>query len=275
MTLGTPELHELLTFATAVVSDASELLREMRVESRSTMRKKSNATDIVTSADTAVGSFIVNAIKEQFPDDAILSEEGASHSSESGRRWIIDPLDGTLNYVRGSGGFGPILSLEVDGVPVVGAISDATTKQTWSAAKGLGATCNGEPINVSDVSHPEAAVLAIDGATDRDSQLLRLRMLNALTGRLGATRQIGSCAATFGVVAIGGFDAYVVNGAWRWDVSAGSLIVAEAGGRAQVYPLGRDSKGNERFACLATNALLFDRDSEIVSPILAPPTRSF
>jgi myo-inositol-1(or 4)-monophosphatase len=224
---------EELAFVADAAESAGRLLME-RYERVERVDYKS-ARDIVTEVDHLSEEQIIAAIRERFPGDAILAEEsgehaaaaGAAATSGEGRVWIIDPVDGTINYANGIPFFCVSIALAIDGRPAVGVVLDPTRNELFAATADGPATLNGRPIAASEK----------DKLTDFVVQM-------ALSGRAVATRvrnvrkairisrSMGSSALALSYVANGRFDAFIQqSGMSNWDVAAAGLIAERAGAR--------------------------------------------
>ena len=250
-----------LVTATEVVIRAGEIMttdlgRAIRVSKKGTI-------DLVTEVDLAIEQMFRELIAERFPDHAILAEEmGGSTAVPSGPCWVFDPLDGTTNFAHGMPIFCASLALEIAGVPEIAAIYDPSRKELFTAERGSGAFLNGQPIRVSEAADLVDALLVTGfpyDVHDRVDEIMKL--FAAFIGRARAVRRLGSAAIDLCYVAAGRFDGFWENDLKPWDMSAGSLIVTEAGG--QVTDLeGRpfSSRGGH---ILATNRRLHDAMLEV------------
>ena len=173
-------------------------------------------------------------LAERFPDHDILAEElGATSTAKtpSRFRWVFDPLDGTTNYAHGLPIFCSSLALEIDGRAVAGAIYDPSRKELFTAERGLGARVNGTPLRVSSTHNLLDALLVTGFPYDvhkKSGDLVAL--FGEFLGRARAVRRLGSAALDLCYVAAGRFDGFWEQHLKAWDVSAGALIVEEAGG---------------------------------------------
>jgi histidinol-phosphatase len=208
----------------------------------------------VTEADRAVERLLRDRLAHDRPGDAVLGEELGESSQAGGRRWIIDPIDGTKGYVRGLPVWATLLALEVDGVIQVGVVSAPALARRWWAARGVGAFANGERIRVSDVADVADAQLSYDGIEDFDRCGLSGEFL-ALARSCWRTRAFGDFWSHV-LVAEGSVDVSVEPfGLSPWDVAPLMVIVEEAGGRLT------DLAGAARIdggAAVATNGRLHD-----------------
>lgn len=186
--------------------------------------------DLVSIADREAEAHLVEAIRAAYPDDGILGEEGSSIEGRSGRRWILDPLDGTTNFVHGLPFFCVSIGLEVDGEIEHGCVYAPVLGEMFLASRGQGATLNGAPLAVSDRSELGRALVATGFADARTRDVLRLDRFERILNRVASVRRLGSAALDLCYVARGWFDGFFEWNLNAWDVAAGALIVREAGG---------------------------------------------
>ena len=164
------------------------------------------------------------------PDDAVLAEEGAGVAGTSGVRWLVDPIDGTTNFVYGHPGFSVSIGVEVDNRPVAGVVVDPLLGDEFCAAHGQGTTRNGRPVWVSSVGDPAAALVATGFAYNSERRRLQAEALATILPRVRDVRRVGGAALDLASVSCGRVDAYFEWGLSPWDCSAGSVLVTEAGG---------------------------------------------
>ncbi|MBI1903512.1 MAG: inositol monophosphatase [Planctomycetia bacterium] len=197
---------------------------------RCKVREKGPA-DLVTEADEASQEAIFSLIRRHFPDHGLLGEEGKEMPGRDDRhRWIVDPLDGTTNYVHGVPQFAVSVALEEDGRIVAGAVFDPVLKECFTAEMGKRVRLNGSPIRVSRVVAMEQAlvVASFPPRVERADPEVR-RFINVLV-TTQSLRRTGSAAINLSYVACGRFDGYWATTCKAWDVAAGILLVREAGG---------------------------------------------
>jgi myo-inositol-1(or 4)-monophosphatase len=188
--------------------------------------------DLVSAADLASEEVILEAIRSRFPDHSILSEEaGQSTPTESGPTWIIDPLDGTTNFVHGLPQFAVSIGVAVDGRTDFGVILDPSKDDVFSAARGRGAKWNGKPCRISDRGGLSGALLAT-GFPFKAHRLLDpyLAIFRDLFLRCKAIRRPGAAALDLAYTACGLFDGFFEFQLSAWDIAAGAVLVEEAGG---------------------------------------------
>ena len=188
--------------------------------------------DLVTEMDRQAEDLIKNHLADRFPDVAMLAEEGGESGNFSGRRWIVDPLDGTTSYAHGLPHFSVSIALEEDGEVVAGVVYNPCADECFSAVRGGGASLNGRKINVSGTSSLKRSLLATgfpyDRATSKDNNVDNFK---AFILKAQGIRRMGSAALDLCYAAAGRFDGYWEMKLSPWDSAAGSVILKEAGGR--------------------------------------------
>ncbi|MEZ5378994.1 MAG: inositol monophosphatase family protein [Acidimicrobiales bacterium] len=224
-----PDPADLLRLATELARAAGRLTLDMRASARLTPDSKSSVSDLVTAADRAAESLIVDGILANRPDDAVLGEEGADIEGTSGVRWIIDPIDGTSNYVYDLPGYTISIAAEADGVVVAGVVFDPKADELFAASLGGGATMNGNELRCSERTELDQCVIATGFGYGADQRLLQAKVLVHVLPALGNIRRLGSAALDLAYVGAGRTDGYWETGLNAWDAAAGALIAAEAG----------------------------------------------
>lgn len=193
--------------------------------------EEKSENNLVTQIDRQSEDAIVALLKQAFPGDAILAEEGGAHAGGE-RRWVIDPLDGTTNFVLGIPHSAVSIALEIGGVSVVGVVYDPYKDELFHAVRGQGAFLNGVPIRVSKRHPLKRAVLATGFPTDVTYRMsVCLPLLVEVLGDIQALRRMGAASLDLAYVAMGRVDGFFELRLRPWDVAAGSLLVEEAGGR--------------------------------------------
>jgi myo-inositol-1(or 4)-monophosphatase len=188
--------------------------------------------DLVTDVDVASEQLVRSAIAEAFPTHTVLGEEGGTLGGDDARfRWLVDPLDGTTNYTHGFPFFCVSIGFEVEGQLTFGVVYAPCLEELFVAEAGRGATFNGQPIRVSDVADLRQAMVATGFPYERDALPQALRSFEVMSRASQAVRRVGSAALDLCYVACGRFDAYWEHQVRPWDLGAGALIVAEAGGQ--------------------------------------------
>ena len=221
------EIDDLLHLALRIAKQAGELLLDRPASWELSI--KSTAIDIATQMDLASEKFIVDAILAERPDDGIIGEEGAARESKSGITWVIDPVDGTVNYFYGLPGWSISIAAKARTGTLVGVVHSPTVSSTWHAAKGMGAFLNDVKIACNDPVELNRALLSSGFAYDVNDRIEQLKIVNALLPQIRDLRRIGSAAADICHVATGLVDGYFETGLHEWDLAAAQLIAQEAG----------------------------------------------
>ena len=215
-----------LAFAAELAARAGELLVD-RLGQVGEVRHKS-PEDVVTEVDRLSEALILDALREAFPDDGALAEESGGvigASGANGRVWVVDPLDGTINYANGIPIFCVSIGLVVDGIPSVGVVRDPVRGETFAATAGGPATLDGRPIRASAKTLLSDYVIALTIDGPRLSERLA-----EIRDAIRVTRRLGSSALALAYVGAGRFDAFAqTHGLSAWDVAAAGLIAERAG----------------------------------------------
>jgi myo-inositol-1(or 4)-monophosphatase len=220
----------LLELATRLARDAGALALEMRVGVEQ-LDPKSSPTDVVTAADKAVERLLVDGIRAARPDDGLLGEEGASDPGTSGLRWVVDPIDGTVNYLYGIPQWAVSIGIEDADGAVVGVVFDPAKNELWQATRGGGSTLNGKPLHCTSVSTLGQALVATGFGYDERRRAAQAVALRDLLPTVRDIRRAGAGSLDLCSVAAGRGDAFYEEGLSPWDLSAGTLIAREAGAR--------------------------------------------
>ena len=193
---------------------------------------KGTVTNLVTEMDGRAEALVVDALLSAFPEDGILAEEGSARPGRSGRRWVIDPLDGTTNYAHGLPVYAVGIGLERDGVVELGVIYDPSRDELFVGERGVGASLNGQKLSVSTEASLDRSLLATgfpyDIRTNPDTNLTEYA---AFATRARAVRRMGSALLDLAYVAAGRFDGFWELTLGPWDVAAAAVVLEEAGGR--------------------------------------------
>lgn len=230
--LPASERAAILATAEAAARRSGDLLLEHlgRLD-EGQIRSKSAARDLVTAADLASERALCDTLRREFPDHAIEAEEEVRDAASERPRWLLDPLDGTVNFVHEIPAFCVSMGLYVGAVPVVAVIHAPVLGETYCAVRGGGATRNGVPLRVSDTTELGEAVLAtgfpyLRGQLEHDNVENFLRFVRSVRG----IRRLGSAALDLAFLAAGRYDGFWELHLSPHDVAAGALLVREAGG---------------------------------------------
>jgi myo-inositol-1(or 4)-monophosphatase len=241
--------EELAGIALAAARAAAELVRGRAARGVTVVDTKSSDVDVVTEADRASETLIRRLVRERRPDDAFLGEEGVDEAGTSGVRWIIDPIDGTVNFLYGLPQYAVSIAAEVDGEVVAGVVLNAATGTEYVAYLTSGsatATRDGEPIAVRGPAPLGQRLVATGFSYDAGLREVQARAMVRLLPRVRDLRRLGSCALDLCHVAEGAVDAYLEEGVNLWDHAAGGLVARVAGARTE---LTRGAGGRELLMC--------------------------
>jgi myo-inositol-1(or 4)-monophosphatase len=219
--------------------------------------------ELVTDVDRASEEIILRAISAECPDDLIIAEETAPELAESSRVWIVDPLDGTNNYAHGYPFFCVAIALEEEGKLIAGVVYDPLRDEMFVAERGRGASVNGQPMRVSASALLLESLVATGFPYDRtDDAGNNLDKLNRFIVAVRGIRRGGSAELDLVYVARGRLDGFWEQGLKTWDVSAGGLIVLEAGG--VVTNFGSEAWDHRRGDVIASNGLIHGQMQQLV-----------
>lgn len=224
------DAHELLQLAESLARRAGTEASEGRARHGiSAATTKSSSTDVVTEFDRASETLIVGGIRAARPDDAIIGEEGTDTEGTSGVHWLIDPIDGTTNFLYGLPGWAvSIAACDADGA-LAGAVYVPATDEMFTAARGGGARLNGEPIRCSATTDLALALVATGFSYQPQRRAVQAARLTALLPQVRDVRRLGAAAPDLCYVAAGRLDVYFEEWLGPWDLAAGELIAREAG----------------------------------------------
>jgi myo-inositol-1(or 4)-monophosphatase len=238
-------LQERLQVACAVAREAGALQKRRFLDRDAMIFKFKGPQDYLTATDGEVEKLVRMRLLETFPGDTFLGEEDGGQVSE--RTWVVDPIDGTSNFARGIPHFCVSIAFVLDGVASIGVIYQPILDELFAAAKGLGATLNGEPIRTASTTSLDKSLLEV-GRASRQPQAVYLAMLDKVMGTGAAIRGAGSGALAVANVAAGRVDACFETHMYSWDCLAGLVLVEEAGGRVNDFLAGDGLlKGNPIF----------------------------
>lgn len=232
---------DLRALAERLARDAGALLMD-RLPGVRDLVSKSTPTDVVSEVDHAAEALIVDALRAERPDDAILAEEGTYDTGSTGLRWVVDPLDGTVNYVYRRGAFATSVGVEDADGGLAGAVFDPQRGELFSALRGAGAAMNGTPLRANEVTDLAHALVATGFSYAAADRAWQAEVLTRVLPHVRDIRRSGSAALDVCAVAVGRVDAYYELGPAPWDVCAGFVVAREAGAVVHVgtAPDGRD-----------------------------------
>jgi myo-inositol-1(or 4)-monophosphatase len=231
-----PSNEGLVTLAERAARAAGELVRNGRREGLTVSATKSSPTDIVTEMDTAAESLLARTLLAERPHDGLLGEEGGLRPGTSGLTWVVDPIDGTVNYLYGIPAYAVSVAV-VTGEPdpqtwtvLAGCVHNPETGETWTAARGGGARLDGRPVpGPAQVAMGQALVGTGFGYTV-ERRRRQAQVVATLLPRVRDVRRFGAASLDLAHVASGRYDGFGESGLQPWDVAAGLLMVREAGG---------------------------------------------
>jgi myo-inositol-1(or 4)-monophosphatase len=230
---------------------------------RFTARSK-GLNDLVTEADLAVQTSVRESLLRKFPGDDFLGEEDAVNIADlkSTRRWIVDPIDGTTNFVHGFPFYCVSIALEVEGELTVGVILDPSRNECFCAVRGQGATLNGARVKVSSCPKLSEGMVCVGLSAVPAEHPRSLETMVEMTRRTRSIRRLGSAAISLAYLSAGRLDAFFAHIIQPWDVAAGVLLIREAGGR--VTNIGASDHNLYIPHILATNGLIHDEVSRSI-----------
>lgn len=232
----------LVDIAVTTAQAAGRLLLD-RQPGISQAATKSSPTDPVTEADRAAERLVVGAISAIRPGDEIFAEEGTRVAGSTGLRWVIDPLDGTVNYLYRRTGWAVSIAVEDGEGALAGVVVDPLHNETFSAVRGNGAYLNGEPLRVNQPVSAAMALLGTGFSYQRESRHRQGDLLARLLPLVRDVRRSGTCAGDLCAVAAGRLDAFLEDELSPWDWAAGALIAREAGAIVTPLRAGCDNHG--------------------------------
>jgi myo-inositol-1(or 4)-monophosphatase len=253
--------RDLAALAERLAVEAGALVYEGRKNGVRSATTKSSATDVVTEFDRASERLIVDGLTAARPDDAVIGEEGTDTVGESGVRWLIDPIDGTTNFLYDLPGYAvSIAALDVDG-PLVGVVFVPGAGELFSAVRGNGATLNGATIHCGATTALQAALVATGFSYQIERRREQALRVAQVIPRVRDIRRLGAAATDLCHLAAGRVDVYYEQWLGPWDLAAGELIAREAGCRTGRFD-GSPVDHNEVLAC---NPALFDQMVELLA----------
>lgn len=234
-----PAYDDLLGLAVEVALEAADLVRRGRRDGVEVAATKSSPVDVVTEVDRASERLIFERLMTARPGDGFLGEEGASAPSTSGVEWVVDPIDGTVNFLYGIPSYAVSIAASAGGRVVAGVVVNVESGERFTATLGGGAFLDGRPLRVpsEEPAPPLSQRLVGTGFSYVvDVKVLQTAAVSALLHEVRDIRRIGSAALDLCSVAAGRLDGYVEEGLNPWDVAAGGLVATESGALLETHP---------------------------------------
>ena len=224
-----PDHRMLLRLAEDVAREAGRLIVDERPSGLGVAATKSSVTDIVTEMDQRSEQLIVDRITEARPDDGFLGEEGADHAGSSGVTWVIDPIDGTVNYLYEIPAYAVSVAAQVGAEIVVGAVVNPVSGEVWTALRGEGAWLDGRRIELAEPPELSMALVATGFGYDPRRRARQAEVLQTVLPQVRDVRRAGAASLDLCALAAGRLDGLYEQGLKPWDLAAGGLVAAEAG----------------------------------------------
>jgi myo-inositol-1(or 4)-monophosphatase len=226
------DFTELLKIAESIALKAGELLKAR--PSKFELDQKSNVFDFATQMDHESEKLIVSEILKARPDDGLLGEEGANKESKSGITWVIDPIDGTVNYLYDLPSWCISIGAKDENGPIVGVVYSPATNSLWKASRGGGAFLNNSSIKCNEPVELNRALVGSGFAYDLERRKAQAKFMENLLPQIRDLRRLGACAVDICHVASGSLDAFFEAGVNEWDYAAAALIAIEAGAKLTI-----------------------------------------
>ncbi|MGH3913334.1 MAG: inositol monophosphatase family protein [Pseudonocardiaceae bacterium] len=236
------DVEQLRATAVAVAGQVGDLVTRMRVTGSEQVQTKTSATDVVTVADTAAERLARRLLAQWRPGESVLGEEegDTGDSAAGGLCWVIDPIDGTVNYLYGLPWYAVSVAVQRDGESLAGAVAQPAEGRLWSAARGRGADCNGVALRVNQARQLNLSLIGTGFSYLPERRARQAAMVAGILPRVRDVRRAGSAALDLCAVASGWLDGYAEHGLHRWDWAAGALIATEAGAVVRLPSRGTD-----------------------------------
>lgn len=235
---GSDDPSELRRIAVLVAGEAAAHLRALprpwEADAGSGVSTKSSPTDVVTASDQALETLVRARLAQLRPGETVLGEEYGGEVQGSRVHWVVDPIDGTVNFLYGLPWYAISLAATREGRSLAGAVVEPVTGRVWSAALGQGATLDGVALAVSAATDPALSLLGTGFAYQAQRRARQVAMIGALLPQIRDIRRTGSAALDLCALAAGWIDAYLEHGCHWWDWAAAALIAAEAGAVVRV-----------------------------------------
>lgn len=225
------DLHQLELQVVDIAREVGNIIREKRESYQPVSIEEKSAHNLVTEVDKLAEELLTEKLSKAFPGSGFLGEEGADIPSENGYRWIVDPIDGTTNFVHGLPLYSTSIALEKEGELVLGVVNHISMDRVFHTSLGRKSYCNGIEINTSSQKVVDTSLM-VTGFPYHEKQLDQfLDAYKYLLRNSRGVRRLGSAAIDLCLVAAGHFEAFYEVGLNPWDVAAGALLVQNAGGK--------------------------------------------
>ena len=246
----------LLQIAKKLAHDAGKMALKFQQKGFQVGYKDGNPINLVTEADKACEELILKTIRSNFPDHSILSEEAGAIDGPGDYKWIIDPIDGTTNFVHGIPIFAISIAIVYKGKPIIGVVEIPGLKESFWAQEGKGAYLGNTPIHVSKTATLSTALMSTGFPYDRNSTRFKtnVELFSSLYKKAQGIRRSGTAAMDLAYLACGRYDAFWEFDLKPWDIAAGKILVEEAGGT--VTNMDGSLLNPKTAAFLGTNGLL-------------------
>ena len=254
------EPRELLDLAVGVALDTAAMVRERRRAGVEVAATKSSPVDVVTEVDRAAEQMIFDRILAARPGDGFLGEEGAAAESTTGVTWVVDPIDGTVNFLYGLPAYAVSIAASVDGEVVAGVVVNVALEEVYTAVRGEGAFLGGRRLRVGTPGPLSQRLVGTGFNYVAEVKVKQTVAVSAMLHEVRDIRRVGAAALDLCAVAAGRLDAFVEEGLNPWDVAAGGLVAEEAGALLETHP---GVGGNPCFLCAPADG--FDAFRELVA----------
>ena len=253
--------QQLCDLAARLAMSAGELVFEGRKNGLTSISTKSSDTDIVTEFDRASEHLIVDGLRAERPDDAVIGEEGTDAAGASGIRWLIDPIDGTTNFQYDLPGYAVSIAALSGDRPVAGAVYIPSSRELFTATAGGGALLNGSPIRCGTTAMLQHALVATGFSYQVERRRDQAQRIAEVIPQIRDIRRFGAAASDLCYVAAGRLDVFYERWLGPWDWAAGELIAREAGCRTGRF----DGGPIDHSGVLVANSVLFDQMVELLA----------
>jgi len=254
---------DLKDFLVHLCADIAVFIRENLYKVTNSDIETKDENSLVSYVDKQAEQMIVSALRARTPDAGFITEEDTQNETNKSKIWIIDPLDGTTNFLRKIPHFSTSIALMEDGVITLGIVYEIMLDNAYTAIKGQGAWLNDKPISVSNVSELSKAMVVTGFPYRKDINMAaNFEILKYCVHNCRGIRRLGSAALDLAYVAAGNIDIYYENSINIWDIAAGVLLVEEAGGKISDYQGGQNHL--QKGSVISSNSFLYDSITPII-----------